>query len=648
MKKKPLSILAIMAILLTASCSRGVRMSRELAAIDSLMDIKPDSALALLGRMDSMPMRQSDRMFLELLRGKAMNKAYVKFTSDSAMLEVARYFDRHGDTNQRMLAHYVLGCAYRDMGSAPRALEQYQQATAQADTTSSACDLSTLMRVHSQMAELYLRLRLEELEKKEDSIAKQLAWQIGDTLSALMLEEQECNYLYNAGKYSECIEKASLVHDAYLQHGFKKNALIIMIFYVKSYLALGECDKAKYYLDCMENDSMLVPASRSLLGGRGILHYYRGKYYLKVADIDSAEIAFRKALPDIDLNNNALLIYSSLADVYGIKHLLDSVLKYTALYTAEKERRYHEETGNTTLQMAALYDYSVEQKIAKEESRKAAKRKKIIVSLLALFATVFFLAAALWYHLRSKKEERIRNLEMELSHIISSRQAAESQTESLIKEISGIKTAQQETQQEIERLMEEKSRKEQMLAEEQARNDLLIQERNRIEESLAEERSKAEQLAARERENLSVQEELRGIINERNGRIEELERILLPSSTKEKDEQLKESLALVPFKQFFDAGKNTSPTKTEWKALANLIEKAYPTFYSRTHSHKLISNEEYRICLLVKARFKPKEIEALLGLTYNTISIRRKRLLKKIFDMDGGAEDFDRKILQLT
>ena len=648
MKQSRLSILAIMAILLTASCSRGVRMSRELAAIDSLMDIKPDSALALLGRMDSMPMRQSDRMFLELLRGKAMNKAYVKFTSDSAMLEVARYFDRHGDTNQRMLAHYVLGCAYRDMGSAPRALEQYQQATAQADTTSSACDLSTLMRVHSQMAELYLRLRLEELEKKEDSIAKQLAWQIGDTLSALMLEEQECNYLYNAGKYSECIEKASLVHDAYLQHGFKKNALIIMIFYVKSYLALGECDKAKYYLDCMENDSMLVPASRSLLGGRGILHYYRGKYYLKVADIDSAEIAFRKALPDIDLNNNALLIYSSLADVYGIKHLLDSVLKYTALYTAEKERRYHEETGNTTLQMAALYDYSVEQKIAKEESRKAAKRKKIIVSLLALFATVFFLAAALWYHLRSKKEERIRNLEMELSHIISSRQAAESQTESLIKEISGIKTAQQETQQEIERLMEEKSRKEQMLAEEQARNDLLIQERNRIEESLAEERSKAEQLAARERENLSVQEELRGIINERNGRIEELERILLPSSTKEKDEQLRDSPVLALFRQFLTSGKKQSPTKEEWENLTKTIEETYPNFYSRTHSHKFINEEEYRICLLVKARFEPTEIESLLDLTYNTVSIRRKRLLKKIFDMEGGTKDFDKIILQIT
>lgn len=189
---------------------------------------------------------------------------------------------------------------------------------------------------------------------------------------------------------------------------------------------------------------------------------------------------------------------------------------------------------------------------------------------------------------------------MELSHIISSRQAAESQTESLIKEISGIKTAQQETQQEIERLMEEKSRKEQMLAEEQARNDLLIQERNRIEESLAEERSKAEQLAARERENLSVQEELRGIINERNGRIEELERILLPSSTKEKDEQLRDSPVLAPFRQFLTSGMKQSPTKEEWENLTKTIEETYPNFYSRTHSHKFINEEEYRICPLVR------------------------------------------------
>ena len=303
MKRRIKGFLAIAAILLVASCSRGVRMPKELVVIDNLMDTNPDSALVLLGQMDSLPMSHADRMYMKLLRGKAMNKAFVDFTSDSMMLQVTRYFDRHGDANQRMLAHYVLGCAYRDMGSAPRALEEYQRAAAQADTTSASCDLPTLMRVHSQMADLYSRLRFSEFTMKEDSIAKQIAWQMGDTLSALMLEEQECNYLSKEGNYEECIEKASLLHDAYLQHGYKKNAVFIMIFFVQSYLELGEYEKVKYYMDCMESDSLIASVSRSLKGGRGRIHFFKGKYYLGIGDIDSAEIAFRKALPDIHRND---------------------------------------------------------------------------------------------------------------------------------------------------------------------------------------------------------------------------------------------------------------------------------------------------------------------------------------------------------
>lgn len=32
------------------------------------------------------------------------------------MKEVAAYYDSHGNTNEQMEAHYLLGCAYRDMG----------------------------------------------------------------------------------------------------------------------------------------------------------------------------------------------------------------------------------------------------------------------------------------------------------------------------------------------------------------------------------------------------------------------------------------------------------------------------------------------------------------------------------------------------
>ena len=56
-----------------------------------------------------------------------------------------------------MLAHYVLGCTYRDMGEAPHAIDCYLDAAIQADTTAKDCDFYTLSCVYSQMAEIYYK-----------------------------------------------------------------------------------------------------------------------------------------------------------------------------------------------------------------------------------------------------------------------------------------------------------------------------------------------------------------------------------------------------------------------------------------------------------------------------------------------------------
>ena len=97
-------------------CQRGVRVRGELAMLDSLVDVDYDSALSVLVQLDTRKMEKGERMYAQLLTGKAMNKADSLFTTDSVMKEVVRYFDRQGNSNQRMLAHYVLGCAYRGHG----------------------------------------------------------------------------------------------------------------------------------------------------------------------------------------------------------------------------------------------------------------------------------------------------------------------------------------------------------------------------------------------------------------------------------------------------------------------------------------------------------------------------------------------------
>ncbi|WP_197020319.1 hypothetical protein [Prevotella sp. P6B1] len=54
-----------------------------------------------------------------------------------------------------MLAYYLQGRVYADMGEAPQALQAYYTAIENADTTSSDCDYNTLIPIYGQMSQLF-------------------------------------------------------------------------------------------------------------------------------------------------------------------------------------------------------------------------------------------------------------------------------------------------------------------------------------------------------------------------------------------------------------------------------------------------------------------------------------------------------------
>ena len=86
---------------------------------------------------------------------QALNQADSLLTDASLAQTLVGYFDRHGTPNERMEARYLLGCAYRDMGEAPRAVDCYLEAAGCADTTAVDCDFWMLASVYAQMAKLY-------------------------------------------------------------------------------------------------------------------------------------------------------------------------------------------------------------------------------------------------------------------------------------------------------------------------------------------------------------------------------------------------------------------------------------------------------------------------------------------------------------
>ena len=127
MKHKPSAFLLIITMVATllgaTSCYRSGHTNQQLLMMDTLSDVNPNTVLLMLDSMDLSTMSKSERMHAELLRGKVMNKAYVNFTTDSVMLEVVDWYERHGNANQKMLAYYILGCAYRDLEDALSALK---------------------------------------------------------------------------------------------------------------------------------------------------------------------------------------------------------------------------------------------------------------------------------------------------------------------------------------------------------------------------------------------------------------------------------------------------------------------------------------------------------------------------------------------
>ena len=336
-----------------------------------------------------------------------MNRTDVPLCVDSVQPLVRHYDHWWHSRNHRMRAYYMLGCAYRDQGSAPRALENYQRAVSIADTTDARCDLNVLMRIHSQMSQIFLLQRLPELEEQELRIAEHLAWQIGDTLSALIFEECLCNSYFNKGDYNKCIKLSISLQKEYKSSGYYNDSFIPLIYCVKSYMMMKEYANAKQFLDTYEKCPYLYSDPEKINGGIGALYIHKGQYFIAVQESDSAEYYFRKALPFQAIWENRLLITEGLYQVYQQKHNADSVLKYTRLYSDVKEKSFNKAQSEALTQAKAMYDYSTERNLAEKKAREVSW----LVQALITFLLIAILIAIYARYRNEKRKRKIGELE---------------------------------------------------------------------------------------------------------------------------------------------------------------------------------------------------------------------------------------------
>lgn len=394
MKKLPLVLLAIVSLFVLAGCHGDKQYDDLLQQADSIMNIDDDSAKVAIKLLDKAKPQLNDfskaqRMRYQLLYHKAMNKADILFSSDSIMKNVVAYYEKHGTSNERMLAYYMLGCVYRDIHEAPLALEYYNKATEQADTVSQDCDYSTLYRIYSQMGVLFEKQYLFNQEFIAYNKATKYAYMAKDTLNALLCY---MNSYIDLNQNDSIIARNLRAANLLRKHGYNYYANMAFGSNYPYYIKKNDYIKAKeafeeYKKINFEGNSNYKDASAYLL-------YNQGMYYLFANQLDSAHISFQKSYIYAQSYSNKCAATKGLAKYYTKTNNSALAAKYALLSSEYNDSSLYELRESQLQQMQAMYDYSRNQKLAKEAEYKAKQRLNtiyliIISSCLILLSAVY-------------------------------------------------------------------------------------------------------------------------------------------------------------------------------------------------------------------------------------------------------------------
>ena len=354
-------------LLLLAACGGGKRYDMLMHEADSLLTAgDAATAYTLLAAADSQKTAWSRKhwMAYELQKAQAQNLAYVDFQTDSVLRIVARFYDSHGTPNDRLRAHYLLGCAYRDLHEAPLALLAWEDAITAADTLSPTCDYATLFRVYGQMADVYFRQLMPEKQLEAQQQFCHYALLAGDTLYYISGLLKKNDAYLALGDTSAIYRNIEHVRGLYLQRGLTVKAA--QVYQTAIYIAIeqGQYQRADSLMQIFEHQSGLFDEHGNIARSREIYYYEKGIYYLGINRLDSAEYWFRRTMKYEKLHVDA---YRGLLAVYKEKKEADSIFKYNQLYENAIARYLNNTKTYAVTQAEGMYDYQRHERTAAKD-----------------------------------------------------------------------------------------------------------------------------------------------------------------------------------------------------------------------------------------------------------------------------------------
>lgn len=529
-------------------------------------------------------------MLAALDEADSLNRNYILITSDSLLREAVDYFDHHGTSNERLRAHYLLGCAYRDMGEAPRAIEAWQDGITCADTTAADCDYKSLGKAYSQMANLFHRQLLLSDETEARTHAYYNTMKSGDTLIAIHEYKMMANsyLLQNMNDSAEIVLKnAMFLYERYGYHqeGLKASLMLMYIYANQS----SRLPDLKDLINKFEAECTLFDEYHELPPSKRQYYYYKGRYYENIHQLDSAELCYRKIYrPNMSFADKDPL-YRGLLSIFQKKQQSDSVAKYAKLFAEANDSSITLKDKELTAQMAACYNYNQYQRQAIENTKKANQRLYIVVALLTII--VICIIAALFFNLQYRKKKKV--------------------LEELQREHEEAKNRLSRIRNQLRQLDEKHKKILNSLQKDNAESHAVIAMLNNQHEV------EKEQLILELRSNTE--------------RMEQLER-QLKISLYSKSSQPFLNLGIVRRVKIYAEGNQRQLNENDMHTLSDAVKDHFPDLITDLDSAPAITPLAKNVCLLTMLNLKPGEIVNLLGISSSQVSNLRKDINTALFN----------------
>ena len=121
-------VAAVLAAITIVSCddARKSETFRLLEDVDSYIEARPDSALAVLEGIDKSELTSKElEAKYALLLSQALDKNYIDLQSDSIIAPAVRYYENHGTPDERLKMYYYSGRIKQNSGDYEGAMERF-------------------------------------------------------------------------------------------------------------------------------------------------------------------------------------------------------------------------------------------------------------------------------------------------------------------------------------------------------------------------------------------------------------------------------------------------------------------------------------------------------------------------------------------